>query len=365
MSSAGTTSDSVVSGGLETVLSSGAADATTVLAGGKLDVSGTATGTVVSNGGVEIVESGATATGAIVRTGGFENVFGSVGGTTVSSGGSQYVYAGSASGTTLSGGFEHVASGAAVQAVTVNGGSFEIVSGGADDSGAITFSGPGLVKIDAGTPFASISGFQYGDSVDFAAIAPASTTVTPNGGNTVIDGVTFAGSFVTAGPGALTVSPDAGSGTLISIACFAAGTRIATDRGEVPVERLAVGDRVWAAFAGTAPVIWIGRRRLDCRRHSRGAEVWPVRVRAHAFGFRRPYRDLWLSPDHAVFVDRVLIPIRTLIDGVNVVQEAVDVITYFHVELPRHDAIRANGLPAESYPGYRQPLWTSKAAARR
>ena len=64
-----------------------------------------------------------------------------------------------------------------------------------------------------------------------------------------------------------------------------------------------------------------------------------MRVRAHAFGLRRPYRDLWLSPDHAVFVDNVLIPIRTLVDGVSVVQEAIDSITYFHVELARHDAI--------------------------
>ena len=257
VSSAGTTSRSMLSGGVETVSTSGAADATVVFAGGKLDVSGTATGTMVGNGGVEIVESGATAIGTMVSTGGFENVFGSAGGTTVGSGGSQYVYAGSASGTTLSGGFEHVAAGAEIAAIDIDGGSLEIVSGGAGDSGTIDFMGAGAVKIDAGTPAAAISGFQFGDSVDFAAISPASTTVTPSGGDTVIDGVTFAGSFATAGPGALTVTPDAGSGTLVAIARFAEGTRIATDRGEIPVERLAVGERVRATSAGSAPVIWI------------------------------------------------------------------------------------------------------------
>ena len=91
---------------------------------------------------------------------------------------------------------------------------------------------------------------------------------------------------------------------------------------------------------------------------------------------------MWLSPDHAVYIDNVLIPIRTLIDGVSVVQEPVDSITYFHVELSRHDAIQANGLPAESYldtgnrsdfenggpaqtlhPDFAQAVWHAKACA--
>jgi hypothetical protein len=29
-----------------------------------------------------------------------------------------------------------------------------------------------------------------------------------------------------------------------------------------------------------------------------------------------PVRDLWLSPDHGVFVDGVLIPVKHLFDGV-------------------------------------------------
>jgi hypothetical protein len=77
--------------------------------------------------------------------------------------------------------------------------------------------------------------------------------------------------------------------------------------------------------------------------------VWPVRVRAGAFGARRPHRDLVLSPDHAVFVDKVLIPVRYLLNGATIVQEPVDVITYWHVELARHDVLFAEGLPCESY----------------
>ena len=50
-----------------------------------------------------------------------------------------------------------------------------------------------------------------------------------------------------------------------------------------------------------------------------------------------------------MFVDEVLIPIRHLINGVSIVQKMVDQVTYYHVELPRHDVLFAEGLPVESY----------------
>ena len=56
-----------------------------------------------------------------------------------------------------------------------------------------------------------------------------------------------------------------------------------------------------------------------------------------------------LSPDHAVYVDCVLIPIRLLANGRTVRQVPVDRVTYHHVELDRHDILLAEGLPVESY----------------
>ena len=76
---------------------------------------------------------------------------------------------------------------------------------------------------------------------------------------------------------------------------------------------------------------------------------WPVRIAAHAFGDAAPAHDLLLSPDHAVFVDNVLIPVRYLVDGHGIVQERHDDITYYHVELDQHDVVLAEGLPVESY----------------
>jgi hypothetical protein len=96
-------------------------------------------------------------------------------------------------------------------------------------------------------------------------------------------------------------------------------------------------------------VTWVGRRTIDCRHHPNPRAVWPVRVQAGTFAEGCPARDLWLSPDHAIHVEDVLIPVKHLIDGGAISQVAVERITYWHIELPTHDVILANDLPTESY----------------
>jgi hypothetical protein len=133
-------------------------------------------------------------------------------------------------------------------------------------------------------------------------------------------------------------------------ACFRAGTRIRTERGPVAVEALVVGDRVPVLLGGTSrPIIWLGHRRVDCRHHPDPRQVWPIRVCAGAFGPGRPFRDLCLSPDHALFIDGVLVPVHCLVNGRTIFQQACDEVTYWHVELAEHDVLYAEGVPAESY----------------
>lgn len=141
-----------------------------------------------------------------------------------------------------------------------------------------------------------------------------------------------------------------------AVACFAAGTRVLTFRGEVAVEDLTEADDVVLRTRGaTRRVRWIGRRAIALARHPRPWDVQPVRISAGAFGFGSPHRDLLLSPDHAVFVDGVLVPVRYLVNGATVVQESVDHVTYFHVELADgaggavHDVLLAEGLACESF----------------
>jgi hypothetical protein len=136
---------------------------------------------------------------------------------------------------------------------------------------------------------------------------------------------------------------------LAAVACFAGGTQIATSDGEVPVECLLPGATLRSVFGGDARVTWVGHRRIDCSRHPTPELVWPVRIAAGAFEPGSPRRDLYLSPDHAVYVSGALIPIKLLINRTTIRQIEVPSVTYYHVEVERHDVVLAEGLPAETY----------------
>jgi Hint domain len=63
-----------------------------------------------------------------------------------------------------------------------------------------------------------------------------------------------------------------------------------------------------------------------------------------------PRCNLDVSPNHAIFIDDVLVPARKLVNGVTIYQrEAVDSVEYFHLELEAHDVIFAEGASAETY----------------
>ncbi len=137
--------------------------------------------------------------------------------------------------------------------------------------------------------------------------------------------------------------------TNTAVACFAQGTRILTPEGEIPVEQLQVGGKVVSAFGGAVEIVWLGHRHVAAATHADPADVWPIRIRANALAQGVPVRDVLLSPEHAVQVNDVLVPARLLVNGTSIVQEPIDAITYWHVELPQHDVVFADGLPAESY----------------
>jgi hypothetical protein len=215
----------------------------------------------------------------------------------------------------------------------------------ADNNG--TFSNVGSVAADS---------FVYGDtivvqgSVVGGGMFPGFDQVTNNGATLgFVEGGQTLGTLAFAdGTAHLLLSQDANNDELITVACFAAGTRILTARGEVPVQALRVGELV-PTLRGTGTVRWLGYRHIDCRRHPRPREVWPIRVQAGAFAAGAPRRDLWLSPDHAVYVDGMLVPVRYLLNGASIAQVEVPGVQYWHVELDRHAVILAEGLAAESY----------------
>jgi hypothetical protein len=176
-------------------------------------------------------------------------------------------------------------------------------------------------------------------TVAIAAYDGTATTPWVSDGSTTAPLSGFSGSGVTLGPGASAELP---------APCFATGTRIATPSGLRRVEALRPGDLV-LTLDGAAPVVWLGRRAVDCRRHADPREVWPVRLAPHALGPGAPARPLLLSPDHAVLIDGVLVPVRHLLNGRTIRSEPCSAVTYWHVELPRHAILAAEGLPCESY----------------
>jgi hypothetical protein len=150
------------------------------------------------------------------------------------------------------------------------------------------------------------------------------------------------------GPGAVTIT----ASNFESVVCFAAGTRILTARGEVPVEALRAGDLVASpgAAAPLQPVRWVGQMTIDLARHRNRERVAPIRIRAGALGPGVPVRDLVVSPEHALLLHGRLVPARLLLDGAGIVQEAWwRRVTYWHVELDRHGVLVAEGALAESY----------------
>ena len=132
-------------------------------------------------------------------------------------------------------------------------------------------------------------------------------------------------------------------------ACYATGTRIATPEGEVAIEALREGDLVLTLEGEARAIIWLGHRRVNCTAQRKPQDVWPIRIRAHAFALGKPHRDLLVSPEHALYVDGFLMPARALVNGASIAQEMVDHITWWHLELATHDVILAEGMPAESY----------------
>jgi hypothetical protein len=172
-------------------------------------------------------------------------------------------------------------------------------------------------------------------------------TINNDGGTAALDGGTLGVLY------SQLYASNSAQGSLVTlVTCFAAGTRIATSGGEVAVEQLSVGDEVICEGGRRERITWIGYRHLDIRRHPEPEKVLPIRIAAGAFGDGLPRRDLLLSPDHAVFTDGVLIPVRYLVNDTTIAQvraSAMKAVSYYHVELPRHDVIQAEGLPVESY----------------
>ena len=237
------------------------------------------------------------------------------------------------------------------------GGSVGLIAGLGD-----TVTGFGTIQFDPGTHWLiegnaagiadgqTIDGFTLGNTIELTGFIAKSDTFTAAGlvlaGTSDSATIGIKGAFTTPD---FIITND-GTNSFVELACFAAGTRISGEHRDIAVEALQVGETIQVLLGdGLAPITWIGRRVVNCASLPLPRLAWPVRIAVDAFGEGRPCRDLFLSPDHAVFVGDVLIPVKYLVNGSTIVQTQMDEVTYYHIQLPRHSILLAEGLAVESY----------------
>jgi autotransporter-associated beta strand protein len=252
---------------------------------------------------------------------------------------------------------------------TIEGGTLELANSSAAGSGPITFGSDVTLAIDGTTmPSNTLDSFTAGDMIDLKSVGNVSgshvdmnyltnvLTITEDSATYQLQfdkGDNFAGDFFH-----LTKDNNGiGSGTLITenqVACYCRGTGIATAHGEVPVERLAIGDLVMTASGALRPIKWIGTRSYGGRFIMGRKDILPICFKAGSLDDNVPTRDLWISPHHAMYFENerggVLVEAKDLINGVSIVQaDHVEEVEYFHIELDTHDIIVAEGALSETF----------------
>ncbi len=157
------------------------------------------------------------------------------------------------------------------------------------------------------------------------------------------------------------------SGLGASVVCFAAGTLIKTVSGERPIEDLRPGDLLRVKGDVHQPLLWVGRTRV----RAVGAAA-PIVIRKGALGNTR---DLVVSPQHGILIEdyraellfgehSVLVRAKDLVDDVAIYRREGGWVTYYHLLLPRHELLFAEGIPSESFRPGRSGLATLDDVAR-
>lgn len=143
--------------------------------------------------------------------------------------------------------------------------------------------------------------------------------------------------------------------------CFVEGTLILTDRGEVPVEQIEVGDTVVTHFGQSEVVRWVGCKKINMSSPllPRRDSLLPICFPVGSLGKDLPHQDLFVSRQHRMLLEGAQLDLNTGLDRAfapahhfegsvaHDVQSAKSV-TYYHILCDTHVVLRANGVPAES-----------------
>lgn len=138
------------------------------------------------------------------------------------------------------------------------------------------------------------------------------------------------------------------------------GSMIATMRGEMPVESLRIGDKVFTRDNGIQEIRWIGHQTVDTSALAGNPDLRPVLIRKGALGKDAPQRDILVSAQHRMLVTsdialmlfderEVLIAAAdlTALAGVERIEETA--MTYVHIVFDHHEVVLADGTWTESF----------------
>ncbi|HVC59617.1 MAG TPA: Hint domain-containing protein [Acetobacteraceae bacterium] len=239
--------------------------------------------------------------------------------------------------------------------ITLAAGSTLKLDGLVSGSQSVTFAtAAGAEALVLGAPQTTnafgIANWQYGDEIVFAGGATVTGAHWLGSGTLAVDSSAGTMDFTNVGlAGGVLPNFTTGSDFVELVLCFVAGTHIATPTGEVPVERLSVGDTVLTHGGEARPITWIGTGRVLATRGRRNAAT-PVIVRKGALADNVPHRDLHVTKGHSLYLDGVLIPVEFLVNHRSILwDDRAQEVALYHIELGSHDVLIANGAPAESY----------------
>lgn len=154
--------------------------------------------------------------------------------------------------------------------------------------------------------------------------------------------------------------------------CYAKGTLIGTSRGMIPIEDIALSDKIRTygcieekMFKPVHGVPFKTRTRVqDTRIKNRFANIKfignfsingmrgdtaPICITAGALGENRPERDLFVSPNHSILIGNRLIFAKDLVNEISIYQDmSFETIEYYHILSDDHYLINANGALSET-----------------
>jgi len=135
--------------------------------------------------------------------------------------------------------------------------------------------------------------------------------------------------------------------------CFLRGTKIRTLDGDRNIEDLVPGDVLPTLLGGNRRIQWVARhsyRKGDAEKPW-VEDVRPIRIMRSAIAPGVPSRDLYLSGEHRLYVDGMLVRACNLVNGTTILVDAAeqwDELEYFNLKLERHDVVFAEDLTCES-----------------